>query len=246
MKYFWTHKDNIPEGLGYGQFTWKHILWLIVTALGVAAFILCYIPADPHTKEVMCKAISAALLIIDVIKMILIGFSDVKTSEYLPLELCSFAAYFITADAFFHVGPPVREMLLTLFLPAALMALLFPTTSTLPAFNFYTIHQFVYHGLIAAYIFALFFAREIPLAYRRIWGSILRIIILASVIYAIDTVFDKNFMFLRDTYGNPMLEAIRKKTGDGIAYTGGLVCFCIVMIHVFFVLFKLIQMFFLH
>jgi uncharacterized membrane protein YwaF len=124
-------------------------------------------------------------------------------------------------------------MLLTMFLPAAIMAILVPTTSTLPAINFYTIHQFLYHGLIIAYVMTRFLYGEIPLSYPGVWKSILQIIMLATVIYIIDTVFNKNFMFLRDTYDNALLNVIWKITGGGIHYTGGLVCFCIIMIHVF-------------
>ena len=246
MNSFWTHKDNIPEGMGYGQFTWKHLLYLAAVAVCVILSVMWYLQADQAGRILFLRTTGAVLILIDIIKMVLIAFSDVKLSEYLPLEICSFAAYFIVCDSIFIGNTFFPEMLLTLFLPAAIMAVLFPTTSTLPAVNFYTIHQFVYHGLIIAYVIARFAAKEIPLTYPGVWLSILKIIVLAAVIYVIDCRFDKNFMFLRDTYGNPMLEVIRRITGDGIAYTGGLVCFCIIMIHVFFALFKCIEMLFLH
>ena len=246
MKYFWTHKDNIPEGLGYGQFTLKHFLWLAVSAVFVTAYVFLYRQADPAGKLFILRAAAGSLIFIDIIKMILIWFSDVDFFEYLPLELCSFAAYSTVCDSIWIGNTFFPQMLVTLFLPAAIMAVFFPTTSTLPAINFYSIHQFLYHDLIIAYVTARFVCGEIPLTYAGVWLSIMKIIILAAVIYAIDTVFDRNFMFLRDTYGNPLLEAIRKITGDGIAYTGGLVCFCIAVIHVFFALFKCIAVLFIH
>lgn len=246
MKYFWTHKDNIPEGMGYGQFTREHFIWIAITLVSAAAFVFGYAKALPAEKILMRRTVGAVLIIIDIIKMILIAFQDVKFSEYLPLELCSFAAYSIVLDSIWPANTFFPLMLLTLFLPAAFMAVLFPTTSPLPSLNFYTIHQFLYHGLIIAYVFARFVCREIPLTYPGVWLSIFRIIILAAIIFLIDTVFDKNFMFLRDTYGNPMLEVIRKVTGEGIAYTGGVVLFCIFMIHVFYFIFLFIQMLFFH
>ena len=242
MKYFWTHKDNIPDGVGYGQFTPKHFLWLAAVVLYVVLFTICYARAAMPEKIILLRTTGAVLILIDVIKMILIAFQDVKFSEYLPLEMCSFAAYFIVCDSIWIGNTVFPVMLLTMFLPAAIMAVLFPTTSPLPAVNFYTIHQFLYHGLIIAYVIARFACNEIPLTYPGVWQSIFRIILLASVIYVVDTVFDKNFMFLRDTYGNPLLEGIKKITGGGIAYTGGLVCFCIIMIHVFYALFKCIAL----
>ena len=246
MQYFWTHKDCIPEGKGYGQFTTKHFLWLAATALFVVGFILLYVHASAAEKILLLRTAGASLILIDVIKMILIGFSDVKLSEYLPLELCSFAAYFIVCDSLWTGNTFFPDMLLTTFLPAAIMAVIFPTTTPLPAVNFYTIHQFLYHGLIIAYIMARFVSGEVPLTYAGVWLSILKVILLAAVIYIVDSVFNKNFMFLRETYDNPLLEVIWKITGGGIAYTGGLVCFCIIMIHVFYALFKCIALLFLH
>ena len=246
MKHFWTHKDNIPEGMGYGQFSFQHLIWLLMTAALTTGFVFVYLNADAERRIILLRSVSVTLMVIEVLKMIIIAFSDVKFSDYLPLELCSFAAYFIVVDSFWIGNDVFPEMLLTMFLPGAIMAVLFPTTSTLPAVNFYTIHQFVYHGLIIAYIIARFVNGEIPLSYPGVWKSILQVIILAAVIFLIDTKFDKNFMFLRDTYGNPMLEIIWKITGGGIAYTGGLVCFCIIMIHVFYAFFKLISIILLH
>ncbi len=246
MKYFWTHKDNIPEGMGYGQFSFQHLIWLLMTAALTTGFVFVYLNADAERRIILLRSVSVTLMVIEVLKMIIIAFSDVKFSDYLPLELCSFAAYFIVVDSFWIGNDVFPEMLLTMFLPGAIMAVLFPTTSTLPAVNFYTIHQFVYHGLIIAYIIARFVNGEIPLSYPGVWKSIMQVIILAAVIFLIDTKFDKNFMFLRDTYGNPMLEIIWKITGGGIAYTGGLVCFCIIMIHVFYAFFKLISIILLH
>jgi len=245
MKHFWTHKDNIPEGMGYGQFSLHHLIWLLLTVTLVTGFIFVYINSEVERRIFLLRSAGITLIAIDILKMIIIGFSDVRFSDYLPLEICSFAAYFIVADSFMVGNNIFPEMLLTMFLPGAIMAVLFPTTSTLPAFDFYTIHQFVYHGIIIAYIMARFVNGEIPLSYPGVWKSIIQVIMLAAVIYVIDRVFDKNFMFLRDTYGNPVLEMIWKITKGGIAYTGGLVCFCIIMIHVFYAFFKLISIIFL-
>lgn len=246
MKHFWTHKDNAPDGIGYGQFTSGHFVWLLLTVLFTIGIVFFYGHLSIPNKILLRRALGATLIIIDIIKMFIIGFSDVKLSEYLPLELCSFAAYFIVIDSIWFDNSFIKIMLLTLFLPAAIMAVLFPTTSTLPSFNFYTIHQFLYHGLIIAYVMALYVYGEIHLLYPDVWKAILSVLLLAAVIYLIDTKFDRNFMFLRDTYGNPLLEVIWKYTKGGFAYTVGLVCFCIFMIHVFYFFFKLISLLFLH
>ncbi len=244
MNHFWTHRDNIPDGLGYGQFTRKHLVWMTLIFLIVAAVATGYRNAGLSLKLILLRSIAAALILIDAFKMVVIAKSDnVKVSDYLPLEMCSFGAYFIVCDSIWPENPFFRVMLLTLFLPGAFMAVLFPTTSPLPAINFFTIHQFIYHGLIVAYVIARFICGEIPLVYADLWGSIAKILILVGVIYIIDVVFDKNYMFLCDPYGNPLLGAIWKICKGGIRYTLGLVLFSIFMIHVFFGVFKCIELF---
>lgn len=243
MKYFWTHRDNIPEGLGYGQFSKTHIFMIILTVIFTAVISVVYKGAGPDQRVIILRSIAATLMIIEVWKMILIARSDVKLSEYLPLEICSFAAYSTVFDSIWPDNTFFPIMLLTLFLPAAIMAIIVPTTSTLPAINFYTIHQFVYHGLIVAYVVARFVANELPLSYAGLWLSVLKIIILVSLMYMVDLKFDKNFMFLRDPYGNPLLQLIYDKCHGGFGYLMGLVGFSIVVIHIFYALFRVIQIY---
>ena len=245
MKHFWTHKDNIPEGYGYGQFTPAHYGLIVFTVLLTIVTTVAYGASNAHTRIVILRTIAATLIISDIIKMIVIALSPVKFSDYLPLELCSFAAYSIVCDSIVPDNTFFPVLLVTLFLPAAIMAIIFPTTTPLPVFNFHSIHQFLFHGLIVAYVMARFINGEIPLSYPMVWSAILKASVLVGIMYVVDTVFDKNFMFLRDTYGNAMLGAIEKVTGKGIPYVFGLVCFSVFMIHVFFFIFKIIEILFI-
>ena len=107
--------------------------------------------------------------------------------------------------------------------------------------NYFTIHQFGFHGLIIAYVVARFFNREVTIDYLGVWKSVLKIVGIAAFVYIIDLVFHKDFMFLMHPDGNFLLSAIENVTGKGLPYTGGLVVFVIIMIHIFFVVFKLLE-----
>ncbi|MBR0385319.1 MAG: YwaF family protein [Erysipelotrichaceae bacterium] len=245
MNHFWTHRDNIPEGCGYGQFTRTHFFLMAATGLLIAVITCLYKDADQTQRLIILRSIGATLLASDIIKMIVIGVSDVKLSYYLPLEPCSFATYAIICDSIIPNNDFLPEVLLTLFMPAAIMAIIVPTTQPLPVFNFFTIHQFLFHGLIVAYVIARFASGEIPISLAGVWRSIPRICVLVITMYIFDTVFDRDYMFLRDPYGNPLLQMIWDKTGGGIKYTAGLVGFAIVIIHIFFVIFKIIEQIFI-
>ena len=73
MNHFWTHKDNIPDGMGYGQFTVKHLIWLVLTAAFVIITAVCYGQADSAQKILILRVIAASLIIIDIIKKSLVA-----------------------------------------------------------------------------------------------------------------------------------------------------------------------------
>ena len=241
MNRFWMHQEKAPEGHGYGQFTIKHLMLVALTA--IATFFVCvlYINSNQVNRILIRRTIGIALIVIDIIKMIVLSKIDIELTDYLPLEVCSFAAYFIVIDSFWLSNNIIPQMLLTLFLPAATMAIIFPTTTKLPVFNFFTIHQFLFHGLIVMYVLMRFFASEIPLTYLGVWKSVGIVLVLVLIIYAVDVRFDKNYMFLRDTFDNPLLELVKKKKKNNIGYAPGLLCFSTFMIHIFYFIFKLIE-----
>ena len=241
MNHFWIHQEKASEGYGYGQFTIKHLLLVALTAIATVFVCVLYINSNQVNRILIRRTIGITLIVIDIIKMIVLSKIDIELTDYLPLEVCSFAAYFIVIDSFWLSNNIIPQMLLTLFLPAAIMAIIFPTTTKLPVFNFFTIHQFLFHGLIIMYVFMRFFALEIPLTYSGVWKSILIVSCLVATMYFVDVKFDKNYMFLRDTFANPLLEFVKDKTKNNIGYTPGLLCFSAFMIHIFYFIFKLIE-----
>lgn len=244
MNSFWAHQENTLEGNGYGQFSKTHIFLLTISILFIIAIINIYLNAG-DSKIIILRTISATLMISEILKLIALPRAEASIINNLPLEVCSFAGYAILFDSLYPTNKVVPMMLLTLFLPAAIMALLFPTTTRLPAFNFFTIHQFVFHALIIAYVLMRFINKEWTLTYQGLWMSIIKVIILVAIIYTIDTIFDRNFFFLRGTEGNAALESIKKLSQNNIGYTLGLICFAIISLHIFFIIFKIIEIVFL-
>ena len=189
--------------------------------------------------------LAITLLLTDVIKYSVIIITHGDLWNYLPLEICSLAEYYILFDSLQKANTFVTEMLLIVFLPAAIMALIFPTTVTLPLCNFFTWHQFAYHGLIVAYVLARFFAGEISMTYKGVWLSILTTFIIAMIVYVIDRKNNTNFMFMIHDQDNAMLKKITSVCGTGTRYTAGLIFTCIIGIHVSYFLFKILEMIFL-
>ena len=241
MDTFWTHPDDGRQGIGFGQFSLTHFFLLILTAIFVAIIIKKYVDSDASSRLKMRKTIAIYLLVSEVFKLIVLGVKGLELKEYLPLEACSFAAYTIIIDAFTEDQKFWSKILLYLFFAGALMALVFPTCVVLPVFNYFTIHLFVFHGLIVAYALMRFFAKEVELDYMSLWKCVLVTLILVIIIYGVNTLLGSNYMFLMDTYDNYLLNIIWNITGGGLLYDVGFVVLCCIIVHIFYLVFKMIS-----
>lgn len=245
-EYFWKQIGFVPEGVGYGLFSYAHFLLIGMIAILSIAIIYIYGISTPETRALIRLMIAGALILLEIIKYSTIVLTHGDLKNYLPLEICSLAGYLIIIDSLQNGTSFTTEMLLIVFLPAAIMALVYPTTVVLPFHNIFTYHQFLYHGLIVAYVLSRFTAGEISLEYKGVWLSILSTLLIAMIILVIDKKFDKNFMFLVHDENNAMLKRITKVFGSGTRYTIGLILFCIFGIHCFYLIFKVLELLFQH
>jgi uncharacterized membrane protein YwaF len=244
-EYFWKQLNHVPEGVGYGHFSSAHFLLLGITLALSLVVAYIYRISTAEVRSVIRIAIAGTLLLSEIIKYSAIVITHGDLRNYLPLEVCSLAGYLMTVDSLQKGTTFITEMLLIIFLPAAFMALIYPTTVYLPLHNFFTYHQFLFHGLIVAYVLSRFFAGEIPMDYKGVWLSILTMVLIALFILMIDKKFNKNFMFLIHDEKNTMLMKITKICGSGVRYTVGLILFCILGTNISYLIFKVLERIFL-
>jgi Predicted integral membrane protein len=65
-----------------------------------------------------------------------------------------------------------------------------------PFLNFYSLHTFIFHGLIVAFFSWLFMSGEVVPGYKGVWIGYLFLALFALPIYFVDGVFHVNYMFL--------------------------------------------------
>ena len=232
----------MPDGYGYGQFSKTHILMLTIMCIFIVGICLLYRYINIENRSIIRCIIAISLVCLELMKLAVIHFTHGKVSEYIPLEICSFGSYSIIIDAFLSPNAYIPEFLLVAFLPAAIIALIYPTTISLPAFNFFTIHQFIFHALIVAYALSRFITGEIIFNYVGVWVSIISIFCIALFVYIIDITCNRNFMFLKHDEGSSLLATISNISGGGHKYTLALVGISIMVIHIFYFIFKIIEL----
>lgn len=241
---FWKYvsDEEALAGTGFGLFSVAHFIWLAVLFTAVAICSVLYLRGGDKRRDNMRKCLALALVFIELIKQCVNSFSHVPYGFYLPLEICSLAEFAILLDSMWPNGAIRKQVLAFAFLPAAFMALIMPTASIYPAISFYAIHQLVMHALIVAYVVSRYRAKEIVPKYSGIWMSLAVISICIIPVYYINSVMNRDYMFLMDPAGNPILEIVWNLSGGktGMTYILGLEVFVAIVMHIVYVLFRVL------
>ena len=121
-------------------------------------------------------------------------------ARMLPFHLCDLAGFFylfLQMQAL-RTGrwTSLVEIALCLFMPGAVLGILFPVWNVYPPFHYMTIHGFVYHALIILYPWLLFVSGNIRPKTRHIWRPVLLLCGIVPPVYLFNKKFDSNYMFI--------------------------------------------------
>ena len=241
---FWTYRDgNDPtvEG-GFEIFSKPHFIWLGVLFLFTLIYAIFYYRSGEKSRSNMRKSLAIFLIMYEIFHQSVSSFVGVPRGLYLPLEFCSLAEYTIMFDALWPENRITKQFLVFPFLPAAIIALTFPTANIYPPISMFAMHQFIMHGLIVAYVIARYTAGEIKPRYYGLWISFIALLIILIPIYHIDKTFGVNYMFIMGNEGNPALTAVWNLTGGngGIPYIIGLASLVLLVMHIMYFIYKLL------
>lgn len=126
------------------------------------------------------------------------------TKNYFPLQLCTINIFIIA----WHTIKPsklIDNFLYTICVPAAIMALAFPSWTKLPMANFMHIHSFTIHILLALYPIMLTVGGDIKPRAKYILKCLIMLICMAIPVYIFNEFMGTNYMFLaKADKGNPL------------------------------------------
>ena len=210
---FFTAQEQIPPGLGFPLFGRAHLLWLAAIGVCILAGALRIRRADSEKRrriEILLCACTLALWLLWEAVLLLTGQFRLN---YFPLDLCDIAVF---AELWCAVRPgPVRqELCYCLFLPGALMALLFPNWTPLPLLNLQCIRGFAVHGLLTAYPILLLASGTFRPDPRRLPRCLCAALAMCVPVYWADQALDQNFFFLNDPSPGSPLELFAAWLGE--------------------------------
>ncbi len=210
---------NSSEVVSCGMFSIEHFILLAIT-------VICIVIALKETRNLeknevkrIIKKSTIILWILEIIKIIFniknYGFKAIN--KYVPLYFCSLVLYAgilsgyckgklkRTGDVFLSTGGII----------AGITFLLIPLTSltNYPAIHFISIHSFILHGMMVYIGLLMLMTKYITIEKKDIIYYSATIVIISSIAYIVNLIFDSNLMFISQNYPGTFIEVIYRLSG---------------------------------
>lgn len=204
MKYFWETTGSIKKGLGFSHWSPTHLLWLLACVLICLVACLLYRRCSRSGRRIWRFLVAAPIVFNELLKTVILLVVGRYTKNYLPLHLCTVNIFLIAL----HALKPFRMLdnfLYAFCIPAAAMALAFPSWTKLPFANFMHWHSFTLHILLLLYPLMLTVGGEIKPHPRELPKALGLLLLLTIPAYAVNRLLGTNYMFLmKAPKGNPL------------------------------------------
>ncbi|GIP16528.1 hypothetical protein J40TS1_21700 [Paenibacillus montaniterrae] len=212
---------------GFMAFDALHWRWLIGLMLGIIVLTVVYARATQAWRLRIKRLLAYSILIGEVVKLFVVWQLGKSLLYYLPIHLCGFAIVLLML----HVYRPtalINEILFSLTLPGALIALIFPGWTAEPVMGFIHIHSFIYHGIITVYPLLLLASGELRPNWRQLWKVAIFLALIIPFVYSFNAYSGTNYMFLNAPIANSPLMLIYETFGAN-GYIAGLVMVAVVV-----------------
>lgn len=205
MRDFFMSIDEAGGRLPFHTFDLNHITWLSCLLFGIVIVTIFYKHTSIHNRKRVRCITAYLLLILELLRKGSLLYLGTFTVEEMPLHLCSFGVY-ICFYQHFKPSSLTNNTLFTLIMPGALAALLFPDWNVSNHFNYYYIHSWLTHALLALYVIMQLTTKEITPNIKTLPKIILYLGIYALPVYAFNKVYNTNFLFINTpSHGSPLV-----------------------------------------
>ena len=222
MSSFWytqTTMDTIdPDYVCFEHFGLFH---LSVTAFFIAVIIaamLFYKKLDEKSRQKFLYIMSALLIADEIWKHAVTLSTGQWEWGFVPLHLCSINIFICVINSFKR-DDFTSEVLYSVCVPGAALALLMPVWNTLPCWNFMSLHSNSVHLLLIMYPLLLLAGGFKP-NFRRLPKVFLLLLCECVPIFFLNKILDTNFFFLNGTAENPVLEILASIFGNEYYFIG--------------------------
>lgn len=203
MNKFLTSTSN-AKGAGFGMFSLAHMSALIILTFISFFIIRHYLSIDDQKRKKMKKGLAILIVGLEIIRNIILLVTGQFTLSDLPLQLCGIGIFIILYDAFFS-NKTSHELLYSLTLPGAIMALITPDWVQNEIINLFVWHSFIMHAFLVTYVLMQLIAKEFSPNWQELWRVVIFLLIIVPPIWFLNRLWHQNFFFLEiPVAGSPL------------------------------------------
>ncbi len=222
MSEFWYTKSTMdklnPDYLRFEHFSLLHLSITAAFILIIIAAMIFYRKLDENGKQKFLWTMSVLLIADELWKHIGSFATGQWEWEFIPLHLCSINIFVCVINSIKR-DDLTSEILYALCVPGASLALLMPTWTNLPFWNFMSLHSNSVHVLLLMYPLLLLAGGFRP-NFRRLPKVFLVLLFECVPIFFLNKILDTNFFFLNGTANNPVLEILAEIFGKNLYFLG--------------------------
>ncbi len=200
--YFWFTKKHVPDGVGFKVFGTLHIVELLVAAVAIVLLSILFKKLSQKGRERMILTVGILLAVDELVKHI--GSLAIGQWEigFMPLHICSISLI-LSVIYLFTKNKIIPQILYCLGIPGACVALIIPSWSALPLFNFMHLHSYTVHILLILFPIMLVINGERP-TFKYFKVAYLAVLVYCVPIYFLNKLWNTDFIFLNGARDTPL------------------------------------------
>ena len=231
---FFTYEPDLPEGSGFPMFGTVHLSILLGALIAGFFYVLLYRKMSAKNQKKSDLVLGILLVLLMAARVLYVYLTGHMNPFEVPLHICSisgFVALIFAIKNFDLLG----QYLAIIGLPGTFLALIFPNWVMYPPVSFISMEGFLFHILVAVFIFTGLSAGKIRPDIRKIWKIFLFFAVTAPFIFLFNSKFDTNFWFVRYPSPGSPLEWILKVTGEKYYLLGYAVVVIVFMLFMYLI-----------
>ncbi len=221
-KFFWTAQTyKAVYGDDYRSFSLfdtTHLAWLAIFVVLTIFCVVFYRKCSEVGRRRFLIVLTIIAIADELLKYTFTGLTGQFNPQFLPFHLCSINIFICTWYTF-KPNKVAANILYSLCMPAALIALIMPSWTVLPMASLMEIHSESIHMLLFIYPLLLFFDGFRP-DFRVLPKVFVFLIIACIPATLLNYIYGTNFFFLNGADGNPLLEFFVTLLGEKLYVIG--------------------------
>lgn len=195
------HMKNTWFKEGYPLFSRTHRIVMTTLTAGFVTACRQFQKASAHKRKKILKQVSLVPLALETVQDTVLSVKGKMNAQDLPFNLCGQAMFWEPIHAHMKEGKIRKElgnMIYSLFLPGAAMALVFPGWNYLPVLNGISLKKYTAHFFLVLYGILIAEDGQIHLQKKTFVEDLLYLYGVALLLWPFNNRYDTNYLYTHE------------------------------------------------